>query len=682
MSQIPSNIARVPNALASRIALGNINRGGLSLLETTEQLSSGKRLNKGSDNPIDASLVSVLRGRIDLADTRARNIDHADSTLSTLDQTLGDMHDLLLEAKGVASGQIGVGSDADTRRAAAEVITSIINEMQGLTETQFADIYVFGGSRTASPPLQEFFGGLRYVGAGDGLRTDLGPGLDIPITIGADQALGALSARQQGTVDLNPNLTRDTPLAALRGAEGLGINLSSLNVTVDSGPLTNLDVDLTGARSVGDALDAIEAAIREADPGALNGVFPGGLTIAPAGDRILVDAMPGYTITFADEGGGTVGEDLGLVDFDFTTITRDNPGVDLDPRLTSQTRIADLAPSSGLTPGDVVFTNGGRSGTVTVDPGMTVDDFAREVERLGLGLRVEIGDDGRSLDVVNEVSGWDMSVEDSGGGTFTAISLGIRTVQPTTPTSVLNHGRGVEIADGVLDPITGLPDPDRNIDFRVTLADGRSFDVDLRAQDMVDIGTMLARINAAAAGAAPPIATPAEFDARVADGANGITFRDGTVGAGQITVEQLHGRAAEDLGLLDATFTPGAPAVLAAEDRTQVRVSSVFSALMDLRAALEGNDERGITLAAEEMESHLDRLATTQAVVGGRAQRVEQAGLRQEETRLLDQTVMSGLEDLDYVEASSRFSLLQLAQQAGYAATAQSLNLSLIAFLR
>ena len=103
---------------------------------------------------------------------------------------------------------------------------------------------------------------------------------------------------------------------------------------------------------------------------------------------------------------------------------------------------------------------------------------------------------------------------------------------------------------------------------------------------------------------------------------------------------------------------------------------------MDLRAALEGNDERGITLAAEEMESHLDRLATTQAVVGGRAQRVEQAGLRQEETRLLDQTVMSGLEDLDYVEASSRFSLLQLAQQAGYAATAQSLNLSLIAFLR
>ncbi|MFG0274003.1 MAG: flagellin, partial [Phycisphaerales bacterium] len=102
MSQIPSNIARVPNALSNRIALGNLTRGGLSLLEVTEQLSSAKRLNKGSDNPIDASLVSVLRGRIDIADTRARNLDHADSTLSTLDQSLGSMYDLLLEAKGVA----------------------------------------------------------------------------------------------------------------------------------------------------------------------------------------------------------------------------------------------------------------------------------------------------------------------------------------------------------------------------------------------------------------------------------------------------------------------------------------------------------------------------------------------------------------------------------------------------
>ncbi|MFG0273490.1 MAG: flagellin, partial [Phycisphaerales bacterium] len=574
------------------------------------------------------------------------------------------------------------GSDADTRRAAAEVLTSIINEMQGLTEAQFADVYVFGGVRTATPPLESIAGGLRYTGVGDGLRTDLGPGLDIPITIGADQALGALSARQQGTVDLNPNLTRETPLSALRGAEGLGVNLSSLSVAVDSGPLMNLDVDLTGARNVGDALDAIEAAIREADPGALNGVFPGGLTIAPAGDRILVDAMPGYTITFTDEGGGTIAKDLGLIDFDFTTVTRDNPGVDLDPRLTMQTRIADFAPVSGLTPGDVVFTNGGRTGTVTVDPGMTVDDFAREVERLGLGLRVEIGDDGRALDIVNEVSGSTMSVEDSGGGTFTAISLGIRTVQPLTPTSVFNNGRGVEIADGALDPISGLPDPDRNVDFRVTLADGRSFDVDLRPQDMVDVGTMLLRINNAAAGAAPPIAVPAEFDARVPDGSNGIVFRDATVGAGQTTVEQRNGRAAEDLGLLNATFTPGAPAVLAAEDRTQVRVNSVFSALMDLRTALETNDERGITLAAEEMESHLDRLVTTQAVVGGRAQRVEQGALRQEDMRLLDETVMSGLEDLDYVEASSRYGLLQLAQQAGYAATAQSLNLSLLAFLR
>jgi len=681
MSQIPSNIARVPNALASRIALSNISRAGVSSLQLTEQLSTGLRLNKGSDDPIDASLVNVLRGRLDIADTRARNMDHAGGSLATLDQSLGEMHNLLLEARSVASSQIGVGSDAQGRAAAADVVTSLINELQALSQTKFADLSVFGGQRTARAPIESFFGGVRYNGAGDGLRNDIGAGLDIPITIGADQALGALSARQQGTVDLNPVLTRETPLADLRGAEGNGVSPTTLGVTLDNGAPVDINVDLTGARNVGDALDAIEAAIREQDPAALGGVFPGGLTIASSGDRILVDAMPGYTITFEDEGGGAAAQDLGLTDFTFTMITRENPGADLDPYLTMQTRVADLAPVSGLTPGDIVFTNGGRSGTVTLDPAMTVDDFAREVERLGLGLRVEVGDDGRSLDVVNEVSGMRMSVEEAGAGTATAESLGIRTAQPSTPLSVFNDGRGVEIAHGVLDPVTGAPDPDRNIDFTVTLTDGRAFDVDLEPADTVDIASLLAKINASAAGAAPPIAVPAEFEARLEDGANGVVLADSTGGAGQITVEQRHGRAAEDLGLLDAQFTPGATATLAGEDRATVRVDSAFSALMDLRDALEADDERGITLAGEELEQHINRLVDTRGVVGGRAQRVEQAAIRQENLRLLDETIKAGLENLDFAEASSRFSVLQLAQQAGLTATAQSLSLNLLNFL-
>jgi flagellin-like hook-associated protein FlgL len=275
-----------------------------------------------------------------------------------------------------------------------------------------------------------------------------------------------------------------------------------------------------------------------------------------------------------------------------------------------------------------------------------------------------------------------MSVSESGGATGTAADLGIRTMDLTTSTSVFNDGRGVEIANGEIDPITGLPDPDRNKDFEVTLSDGRSFEVDLTESDIQDVASVLAAINAAASAAVPAIVVPGEFEARLLDGSNGIALQDNTGGAGSLSVTRLYGHAADDLGLLDGSLTAGIPSILRGSDRASVRVNSAFTALRDLAEALRADDTVGISIASEDLEAHLDRLAVARAVVGGRAQRVGDAQAREEDTQLLNQTVMSELEDLDYVEASSRFSLLQLAQQAGYTATSQTLSLTLLNFLR
>lgn len=683
MSAIPSNAGRVPNILATQIAMENLTRNNVDLLRLGAQMSSGRRVDRASDDPVASSLISVLDGRINRADQRLRNFSHASSSLASLDQLLGDAHEMALEARTLGQSQIGVNSDADTRRAQAVVVQSLITELQSVANRAYDGLHLLGGSRTGRAPIESFFDGYRYAGVGDGLRTDLGPGLDIPITIGADEALGALSARVEGDVDLNPRLTRSTKLEDVRGANDLGVDLGEIEITIDNGVPVTVTVDLSNAANVGNVLDAIESAIRQTDPAALAGVFPGGLDIVPAGDRFEVNAAAGYTITFADPGDTTTASDLGLTGFSYDTANPDNPAVDLDPALTRHVAFGDLVPGGAAFPnGTIVFSNSGRTGSVTVTAGMTIAEFQRGVEALNLGIRVEIDEDGRSLNVFNEVSGWEMSVEEDGGGTLTATAMGIRTFKDSTPLSVFNGGRGVQIADGVLDPTTGLADPDRNVDFRVTLTDGRTFDVDLRPQDIADVGTVLARINAQAAAAVPPIAVPADFEAVLADGGNGIVFTDNAGGGGTVGVASLNGFAAEDLGLLDGSFTPGAPAILAGSDRATVRVDSLLTTLMDLRTALEANDERGIRFATERLESDTDRLATTRAVVGGRAGRLGDAQRREEDSTLLDETIRSGLQDLDYVEATSRFSLLQLVQQAGYTATAQAQSLTLLNFLR
>lgn len=687
MTSIPPNLARVPNLLSSQIVRDNITRTSVSLLDLNGQLTSGKRLNSASDDPVGASLIGTLAARISASDTRLRNIDHASSSLGTVDNLLGEVTDLARQAKTIASDQIGVGSDAGTRKAQASVVESLIQELFALSNTTFADLHVLGGERTGVPPIERFFDGFRYVGRGDGLLTDLGPALRAPITIGADQALGALSARVEGDVDLNPSITASTRLDSLRGGRGAGITLGQVNVQIDSGtpPVASLAVDLSGSATVGDVLDKLESAIRAADPAALSGGFPGGAAVNAAGSGIAFNVAAGYQITISEVGGGTTAQDLGLTGAPYAGAGATH-AADLDPRLTVFTAFGDLNPASPFAPGDIVLDNGGRQGTVTVTNTTTIADFQRDVEKLGIGVRAEISSDGRHLNLINEVSGATLAVRESGGGTLTATSLGLRSLAGTTRTADFNFGRGVQIADGQIDPTTGLPDAARNTDFRITLTDGTAFTVDLVPSDLVDVNAVLARINAAAAGAGVAVGSgPGQFQATLLDGANGIALEDNLGGAGAVSVATLNGRAAEDLGLLSGVFTAaggGNPARLAGEDRAKVRVDSLFSTLIDLKRALETNDVTGITFAGDRLEADLDRVTSTRAVVGGRASRVEAGRRREEDSQLLDKKVKSGLEDLDFVDATTRFSLLQLVQQAGYAASAQTQGRSLLDFLR
>ncbi len=676
MTRIPSNLSRAPNILVSQVNLRSITGTNTALLKLNSQIAAQKKVINASDDPVAAALIGALDSELEAAEQKNRNLEHASGALNTLDQALGGLSELVLEAKTIASSQIGVGSDAATRLQQADVVDSLINGVFAAMNRSHVGMYLFGGDRVAAPPVESFAGGYRFVGSRQGLNTDIGPEIDFPITLSADQATGALSARVEGSVELNPALTAGTFVQDLRGpAEGKQLGL--LEITIDDGttPVT-VQVDLSGATTVGDIATLIESTIRDTDPAALGGAFPTGVT--PGAAQFSLNAVAaGYSITFADGPASETATALGLAGFTFDAANPINtdPAADLDPQVTDRTTLGSLGPTSPVVFGDIVFRNGGRAGTVTTSAGMTVGEFREAVRRLNVGVRVEIDDSADSLNVVNEVSGFRMSIEE-GGGTA-ATTLGIRSFGADTRLADFNDGRGITIADGQVDPLTNLPDADQNVDFRITLTDGSTFDVDLTPSDIESVQDVIAKINADAAAAG----FGAVFTASLSTGANGILLSDTSAGASQIEVESLNGYAAEDLGLLGGSFTGGATATYQGSDTSTVRVDSLFTTLIELRDALRGNDERGITFAGERLEEDLDRLASARALVGGRASRVEAAQLRLDDTTVLNKSLKSERQDLDLIEASSRFSLLQTQLQATLTAVAQSQRLSLLDFL-
>lgn len=695
MSTIPSNISRVPTLLSSQVLLAQLNRTNLGLFQVQDQMATGKLINRFSDDSIGASAISVLQARLARGEQRLQNLTQADGTLGVLDSAIGDAAGLLDEARTIASSQIGSGSDTETRNAQAVVIDGLIRQMFQLANRQTNGLHIFGGSTPTRAPFVEMpgFGGFRYVASGNGLRADLDSAADVPITLGGDNAIGATSARVRASRDLDPVLTPQTRLADVRGGRGLGVAPGTIEFSFDGGPTAQ--IDLTGVDDVEDVLAAVTAAIRQYETD--NGVTilgPGGVSVSGGG--ISIDVVPGPPdpqLTFADVTSGTTAQDLGLSQAAFEASAA--VGADLDPRLT---RLTPLSAVSGLTlPMDgirIKFTLGSNTSVREVDlsSAQTIDDVRALIETAAPGVRVRVGSDGRGIDIVNEISGPSMSIEEISGAPNTATELGVRSLDLTTALSAFNNGRGVSINHGAVDPVTGLPDPARDIDFRITLGSGQVFDVDLRPADMVSVETVLARINQAFSDAllqppieagSPPLAA-GDFLATLTDGANGITFTQsaGQAAGGGIEVRSSNNSgAAEDLGLLTGSYD-AASASFIAQDRATVRVDSIFTALIELRESLRSDSSSGITLAGERLEAAVNRIGETRALVGVHASRVARAITRLEDSQLNDEKLRSQWQDLDYAEAATRFTMLQTQLQAALTAGSQINSLSLLDFIR
>ncbi len=684
MTSIPGNLPRVPNILVGQQALSSITRTNVSLFKVQSDLATGRVINRFSDDAVKAAGISILDGRIERSAQIKRNLDHANTSLSVLDSALGDANELVLSAKSIASEQVGFSHSAEERRAEAVVIDSLLQTLFSVSNRESVAGHVFGGSTPGTTPLAQLLGGYQYQGHGSGLVTDLQLGSEVPITFGADQAIGAVSSRVQGSVDLNPSLTGDTRLVDVFGGRGLGVTLGVVEMAINAG--TRISLDLSGADSVNDVINKITAAIRDYEQTNSTTVLgPGGISMS--GGALTVDVAttpPGQTVQFFDPASGITGQDLGLVGTPPIVFSPSaNAGADMAPKLTWRTPVSSLTGVTGSL-GSIRINNLGQSRIIDLSTAQTLGDVRNLIQGAGIGIRVEINSAGTGINVLNEAAAGtsqSMSIEEVTGHNLTATRLGIRSCSDATLISDMNNGRGVRIVNGNVDPVTGLPDPARDVDFKITLGNtaGTVINVDLRPQDMVNLGTVAARINQQAQAAG--VNVPTDFSAGFTDGANGLTLTQNASFTTAISVTGVNqSLAADDLGLVNGSYNATSSSFVAA-DRAKVRVNNLFSTLIDLREALRNDSTAGISLAGEELESHIDRLATTRALVGGYAKRVDDGEKQREDQELLDQSTRSQLQDTDFTEAAVRLNLLQTQLQAGLTVTAQSLQRSLLDFI-
>lgn len=690
MSSIPSGIGRVPDLLRSQLALSNITRTNLALFRTSNQIATGKAIMRPSDDAVKSVAIAAVQSRLARDAQISGNLELASSSLATLDQALAEAGDLLLQAQSIASEQANFGASSGERASEAVVIESIIQGLYQIANRESRVGHVFAGSTPGSRPLSAFLHGYRYNGGGDGLTTDLDFGGRVPVTLGGGTLLGSTSSRVRGTADLDPDLHADSRLGELNGARGLGVERGAVAFSFDGGPLR--EVDLSGAETIDDVVDRLTAAVRryEGEEG-VTILGAGGVGFDGKALTIDVDGGGGLnpSLRFEEVGDGSMARDLGLAeDGGLAFEAGSDKGLDLAPRLTWTTPVSAMRGLDGTTLGQIRLRGHGAVRVVDLAGAETLQDIRNRIEASGLGVRVRINADGTGIDVVSEVATSGdaaLAIEEVEGNGGTASALGIRSLDTGTRLADFNDGRGVRFVSGSLDPQTGDPDPALDVDFTITLGNGAEIDINLSAADVATVGTLVDAVNSQAAAQLGALGLPTTLlRASLSDGANGIVIeQDGTAPGmtGDLVVQpRNNSQAAADLGLLGGSLSADGSR-LQGEDRARVRPANVFSWLIDLRNALEGDDTAGIAIAGERIGAAVDGLAETRALVGGYADRVEKESVALEDRNVLDQAVLSQLQDADFAQAASRLAMLQTQLQAGLQTTALASRLSLLDYL-
>ncbi len=640
------NLSRVTTTQKTEALLSSLRRNTAELFTGQNRLATGQRFNTPSEAPGDAARVLNMSEILGEQSQFITNIRHAANTLDATDVAMGEVSGLIIDAQAIASQSVGTLSSTAEREAAAELIASIRDQLVAVGNRTFDGRYLFAGRDTDQQPFVETLDGVRYVGdTGDIFaRTDVDE--LTPINLPGNVLFGAVSSQVQGRIDLNPVIADDTRLEDLNGARELGIRKGSFQI-VEDGAAGVVTIDITSADTAGDVVQLINDAATESGAGFTAALTNNGITVTPG-------ATP---ITIRDISTGTTAGDLGI-----TTIAPTGAvivGGDLGTRLSRTTPLTALLDGAGLdVSAGLTISNGADSATIDLSTATSIQDVLNAINNSGLSVKATVNDAGTGINVVNLLSGTELSIGENGG--MVASALGIRSLDLDIPLSSLNNGRGVRIVEG-------------ETDLLITAKNGNSFEVNL--DGLTTIGEVLDAINLAATGAGVGIT------ASLAAVGSGITLTDSSGGAGFISAGRANlSFAVDDLGLTGTVDDPATQ--LVSTDVASARANGVLSAMFDLERALLSDDSQQITFAAEDIDQHVVDFNKSRGVVGARGKSMRDRQSQTESAVFATEQLLSEVRDLDYSEAVTRFQQAQTALQASLLTGSQILNTSLLDFLR
>lgn len=172
--------SRVTNNMMSDRLLADLRVGYERLADTQRSISSGKRVEKPSDDPLAAAQVRLRRAELEGLERHRAGADAATTWMSAADTALGRLNDILSRARELTvQAANGTVSDVDRRRIADE-IDQLAEASKDALNVRMGDTYIFSGTATTTSPYAVGTGDA-YQGNTAAVVRDVGPGVAVQL---------------------------------------------------------------------------------------------------------------------------------------------------------------------------------------------------------------------------------------------------------------------------------------------------------------------------------------------------------------------------------------------------------------------------------------------------------------------------------------------------------------------
>ena len=143
-------LTRITNNMRFTTIIDNLNRAQNNYSSLMEQMSSQKKINRPSDDPVGATRVLDYRSVRDSIAQYGRNIENANAWLELTETKLENIGDLIGQAR-----EAGVNNQSsETAQVLAQNVGSLLEEILSLANSKFGDRYLFSGSATDGAPFE------------------------------------------------------------------------------------------------------------------------------------------------------------------------------------------------------------------------------------------------------------------------------------------------------------------------------------------------------------------------------------------------------------------------------------------------------------------------------------------------------------------------------------------------